>query len=160
MGGQWGWVDGLLLLVLLSSAVLGLWRGVLFESLSLVSWVLAWWLARWGAPALTPHWPTVPNVVVYGLVFLVSLLACSVLARLLRLVVTFTPLVLLDRLLGALFGFMRGMVLLLVLALLVTWTPVSRWPVWIQSAGAQWLTQCLQWLRPLAPMEWGQHLPA
>ena len=40
------WVDGVLLAVLVQSAVLGLWRGLMFEVLSVAGWVAAFVLAQ------------------------------------------------------------------------------------------------------------------
>ena len=36
------WVDGMLLAVLVVSVVVGLWRGLVFELMSLVGWVAAY----------------------------------------------------------------------------------------------------------------------
>ena len=35
--------------------LLGLWRGLVFEVLSLLGWVAAFLLAQWLAPRLAPH---------------------------------------------------------------------------------------------------------
>jgi len=64
----------------------------------------------------------------------------------------------LDRALGAGFGFARGVLILLVVALIVTWTPVSRSPAWQSSRGAAWLGAVLGGLKPLWPG--GQPAPA
>ena len=43
-------LDWVLLVVFLGSILIGAWRGLVFEVLSLVSWVLAFFAARlWGA---------------------------------------------------------------------------------------------------------------
>ena len=45
------WLDWALLAVLLLSAVVGLWRGLVYEVLSVAVWVVAFLLAqRYGAP--------------------------------------------------------------------------------------------------------------
>ena len=44
-------VDLLLLLVLLISVVIGAWRGLLYEVLSVIGWVAAFVLAQWWAVA-------------------------------------------------------------------------------------------------------------
>ena len=40
-------IDLSLLVTLLASVVLGLWRGLVFEVLSVAGWVLAFLLAQW-----------------------------------------------------------------------------------------------------------------
>ena len=40
------WLDGALLAVLLVSALVGLWRGLVYEVLSVAGWVLAFVLAQ------------------------------------------------------------------------------------------------------------------
>ena len=54
---QLGWVDLAMLGVLLLSLVLGLLRGFVFEVLSLVGWVVAYFAAQWLAPVWAPHLP-------------------------------------------------------------------------------------------------------
>jgi membrane protein required for colicin V production len=84
-----------------------------------------------------------------------------VLARLLRLLIHATPLTVPDRVLGAGFGLLRGVLLLLVVATLIAFLPsVQRSAAWSQSQGAAWLGLTLQGLKPLLPSEVARHLPA
>ena len=46
-----GWVDGVLLAVLVVSLLVGLWRGLVFELMSLLGWVVAYVAAREQAKA-------------------------------------------------------------------------------------------------------------
>ena len=52
-----GWVDWALLAVLALSVVIGLWRGLVFEVLSLLGWVAAYIAAQMFAPAVAPLLP-------------------------------------------------------------------------------------------------------
>lgn len=149
---DWG-----LLAVLVISTVVGVWRGLVFELVSLLGWVLAWWMAHhfgaWAGQALPmagsdPIWREMAGFVV---VFVLTLLVCALAARLLRLLVSVTPLTILDRLLGALFGLLRGLLLLLALALVIHWTPLARTSWWQASQGAAWLTAWEQALVRLLP---------
>jgi membrane protein required for colicin V production len=81
-------------------------------------------------------------------------------ARLLRAVVHATPLQAIDRVLGALFGLLRGAVLLLAVATVVALTPAARSPSWQHSHGAAWLGALLAGLKPLLPDAVARHLPA
>ena len=62
-----------------------------------------------------------------------------------------TPLRPLDRLLGAMFGVVRGVVVLLVFATLVAYMPSARPKAWQDSVGAAMLESVLQGLLPLLP---------
>lgn len=161
----WGWVDITLATVLLASMVVGLVRGLVFEVLSLAGWIVAYMAAQWLAPEAAPHVgvgsPGSPlNIgVAFLIVFVVVLLAWSLCARLVKLLVHATPLSLPDRVLGAGFGALRGLVVLLVLATLVAMTPAVRSAAWQGSQGAGWLELVLAQLRPMLPPAVAQHLP-
>jgi len=161
-----GWVDIALLAVLLLSVIVGLWRGLVFELMSLVGWVVAYVLAQIYTPEVTGYVPIgeAGSALRYGAAFAVSfivvLLVWSVLARLARMLVHATPLTVIDRALGAGFGLLRGLVLLLVVSTLVSLTSVRESPGWTASRGAAWLAVTLQGLKPMLPSEVARHLPA
>jgi membrane protein required for colicin V production len=160
------WLDGLLLLVLAASVLLGLVRGMVFELMSLAGWVVAWLGAHWAAPQLGPHLPVgssgsmLNHGASFMLAFIAFLLAWALLSRLVRMLVHATPLSLADRALGAGFGLVRGAVLLLVLATAVAFTPLASAPQWRSSTGAAWLMVALQGLKPLLPSAMAERLPA
>ena len=115
------WLDWALLAVLLLSVGVGLVRGFVFECLSLAGWVVAWFAAQWGSPLLAPMLPgsavsALNQGLAFALAFMSALIVWSLLSRLIRMLVHATPLSLPDRLLGAVFGLLRGAVLLLVVA--------------------------------------------
>ncbi len=151
------WVDWLLLAVLLLSLLIGVVRGFVFECLSLAGWVVAWFAAQWFAPVAATYLPvgtpgTALNMgAAFALCFVAALVVWSLLARLIRLLIQATPLSLIDRLLGAAFGLLRGGVLLLALATVVMLTPASQSQGWRVSQGARWLSATLAQLKPLLP---------
>ena len=161
-----GWIDGLLLAVLALSAAVGLWRGLVFEVLSLVGWVAAYIAAQVFAPVVAPMLPVgTPGGALnlgaaFAVVFVLALIVWALASRLVRLVIHATPLQVVDRVLGGGFGLLRGAVLLLAVATVVAMTPVSRAPAWQRSQGAAWLGAVLQGLKPVLPESLAQHLPA
>ena len=161
-----GWVDWALLAVLLASVIVGLVRGFVFELLSLLGWVAAWFAAQWFAPPVATWLPVgTPGSALnlgaaFALTFIAALVVWTLAARLIRLVLHATPLSLPDRLLGALFGALRGVVLLLALAVVVGLTPAARSAAWQQSHGAAALVSALRTLMPLLPAPLARHLPA
>lgn len=164
--GALGWVDWALLAVLALSVVIGLWRGLVFEVLSLLGWVAAYIAAQVFAPAVAPMLPVgaagsgLNHAAAFAVTLVVALIAWALAARLLRMVIHATPLQVVDRVLGGGFGLLRGAVLLLAVATIVSLTPAQRAPAWQHSQGAAWLTTLLTGLKPVLPDAIAQHLPA
>jgi len=159
-----GWVDWTLLTVLALSVVVGLWRGLVFELMSLVGWVVAYVAAQLYSAQVAPQLPIgLPGSALnlgagFALTFVGVLIGWTLLARLVRLLVHATPLTLIDRTLGAAFGLARGGVLLLALATLVAFTPAARSQPWQDSQGAAWLRVALQGIKPVLPAEVARYL--
>lgn len=154
---QIGWVDATMLVVLGVSVIVGIVRGFVFELLSLAGWLVAWFAAQWAAPVAAPYVPIgAPGSALnlgaaFAVVFVVALIAWAIAARLIRLLLHATPLSLPDRGLGALFGLLRGVVLLLAVAVVVGFTPAVKSSAWQHSRGAGMLSALLEGLMPLLP---------
>jgi membrane protein required for colicin V production len=161
-----GWVDWALAAVLAISIVVGLWRGLVFEVLSLVGWVAAYIAAQVLTPTVAPMLPVgapggaLNQGAAFALVFVLALIVWALASRLLRMVIHATPLQMVDRVLGGGFGLLRGAVMLLAVATVVSLTPAARSPAWQHSQGAAWLGAMLQGLKPVLPESLAQHLPA
>lgn len=132
-------LDWIFLAVLAASLLLGAWRGLVFELLSLAGWVVAFFAAQW---------------------FVGAVFACGLVAWLLKKLVEAVGLRPADRALGALFGVLRGLVLLLAVVLVAGWLQVQEAPWWKESQAAPMLQGALKGLRPVLPEELGRHLPS
>jgi len=161
---QLGWIDLAMLGVLLLSLGLGLWRGFVLEVLALIGWVVAYFAAQWLAPQWAPRLPfgepgsSLNYGASFALAFIAVLIGWGLASRVLRLLVNATPLRGADRVLGAAFGLVRGVLLLMVLATVVALTPAAASPEWHRSQGAQWLAVAMQGLKPLLPPDIAQYL--
>ncbi|WP_088280588.1 CvpA family protein [Ideonella sp. A 288] len=161
-----GWVDLLLGATLALSVVVGLWRGLVFELMSLVGWVVAYIAAQAYSPQLGAYLPigsqgsALYQAAAFALTFIAALVAWVLLAKLVRMAIQATPLTVADRMLGGAFGLLRGLVVLLAVATLIAFTPAVRSEPWRQSQGASWLGTLLQGLKPVLPAEVSRHLPA
>lgn len=160
------WVDWALAGVLVLSVAVGLWRGLVYELFSLVGWVVAFVVAQaWGG-AVSGWLPLgAPGSVsrlllAFAVTFIVTLIVWTLLARLARMLISATPLSAIDRVLGAGFGLARGLLVLLITALVVTLTPASRSAAWQSSYAAAWLGVVLSGLKPALPAAYGRHLDA
>jgi membrane protein required for colicin V production len=161
-----GWVDIALLAILAVSVLVGFMRGLVFEILSLLGWVAAYFTAYWVGPYVALHIPLghpgspLNQGVSFGGSFIVALLIWGLFARLLRSLVRASPLSGIDRILGGGFGAVRGLLLLFVIVTVAALTPMASSAGWRQSQGAAWLNPFLQDLKPALPPEVTRYLPA
>ena len=161
---QLGWVDIALLAVFCLSVLVGLWRGFVFEIVSLLGWLVAFIIANAAGPLLADYLPmgdagsSARLWTAYVLVFVVLLLTCTLLARMLRALVAATPLSFVDHLLGGVFGVVRGALVLVVVALLVLLSPYATSAPWKNSHGSLWLGLALEGLKPVLPQSLNVHI--
>ncbi len=160
------WVDLALLLLLLASVLVGLWRGLVFELLSLLGWVFAYFACPFVAPWIEA-WlpaermgPTLLHVAGLVLAFMLILILWGIAAKLLRMLIQASPLSFIDRLLGAGFGVLRGLLVCLLLVVVVSMTPAVGSPTWQASVVAPRLQQLLHQMRPVLPEDLVKLLPA
>lgn len=158
-------IDVVLGLGLLLSVVLGAWRGLLTELLALAGWGVSYFSAQWLGPQTGSYLPvgeagTRLNVLAGMLVtFVLTWLAWTMLAWLLKQLIQASGLGGTDRLLGGAFGLMRGLLVVLALVTLVSMTPLRDWGAWQASRGVAWTVGLLHGLSPVLPERVVQFLP-
>jgi len=151
--------------VLAASFLLGAWRGLVYEVLSVISWIAAFVLAQWFAPQVAARLPMggTAEALRYAsgflLIFMGVVFAGGLLAWITRKLVQAVGLRPIDRTLGALFGLLRGAVLLLAAAVVINMTPLQRGGWWTDSKGADASTSALKALKPVLPEQFRQYLP-
>jgi membrane protein required for colicin V production len=157
--------DWVLLAVLLLSVALGLWRGLMYEVLSVAGWVAAFVLAQAYAADVGQWLPTdglsaaVRLVVGFVLIFIAVAFSGGLIAWAVQKLVASVGLRPVDRLLGGAFGLARGVVILLAAALVVTVLQLQSAPWWQQSAVAGVLSSTLHDIRPLLPEAVARYIP-
>ena len=128
--------DYVVLAILGLSIVLSVWRGAVREVLALVSWVVAFVGAQAYGPTFATYWPATfenPSLRLFAgfiAVFILGFILTSLVAIAISRLVRAAGLGILDRLLGAMFGLLRGMLIVLTLVLLAGLTSAPRYPVW------------------------------
>ena len=146
------------------SLLLGAWRGLVYEVLSVLGWVLSFYAAQLLAPQLAELLPirsaseSIRYAAAFVLIFIASLFACGLLAFLLKKLVQSIGLRPVDRTLGAAFGLVRGLILLLATTVVINMTALKASDWWQESKGALALTAILKGLKPALPERFGQYL--
>lgn len=150
-------VDLILLGLVVLSTIVGLWRGFIKEVFALAVWFFAF-LAAFHfsgniALLLEPHVdvPSARSGLAFVAVFLVVLVAGGLLTFLVGKLVEKTGLSGTDRLLGAVFGAARGLLLLIALILAAGFTPVPLDPWWAESRVIQALLPLAEWTGGFLP---------
>ena len=151
--------DYAVLAVLGLSLLLGVWRGLASEVLALAAWIVAFVVGKTFAPEMAPvfaEWlkePALRYAAAFAIIAVIVLAAAAIgrllVAKLLR-AVGLGPL---DRLLGALFGIVRGAVIVMLFVLVggMTTQPQESW--WRQAKLAPPLETAALATRPWLPPE-------
>jgi membrane protein required for colicin V production len=125
--------------VILVSAIIGVFRGFVRETVSLAAWIVAFGIAWTYASTLAPVFtryvesPSLRIVAGFATLFLVTLAVASIIGLLIHRLVRKAGLTGPDRGLGFFFGLIRGGVLVAVLVFLAGTTPLPQETWWKQS---------------------------
>lgn len=159
-------LDWVVVAVLAASVLLGLWRGLVYEALSVLNWLAAFVLAQWLAPRAAQFLPlsrageSIQYAAGFVVVFIAALFAGGLLAWLTKKLVEAVGLRPVDRVLGGAFGLVRGVVAVLALAVLVHLAKVQDGVWWTESVTAGVATAALRGLKPVVPERFGAYFPA
>lgn len=149
-------LDWMLLSPLLVSGLLGVWRGVVREVMSVLAWVIGVVLAGRFAADLALWLPLsgdmLPHAVAWVLLLLGVLIAAGLLARVLKQLLSVAGLGLADRLLGGMFGLVRGTMVLMLLVLVIGLTPFRKYPFWTSSQVVPLVQLLLEFVKPVLPV--------
>ena len=133
------WIDWLIAGVVVISALISLKRGFFKEVLSLCTWLaavfIAWTFGGALAVQLTDYFdtPSVRAMVACGILFVATLLVGALVNRIVGELVQVTGLSGTDRLLGMVFGGLRGCVLVVLLVGLMGFAPIQQDNAWTNS---------------------------
>jgi membrane protein required for colicin V production len=122
-------------------------------------------LAQWFAPAVAEWLPmsgsaqAIRYAAGFVLVFIAAIFAGSLVAFLIKKLIAAVGLRPADRLLGAIFGLVRAVVLLLAVTVVVGMTPLHTSVSWSEAHGPRVATVVLAGLKPVLPEDFGKYLP-
>lgn len=154
-------LDYIILTIVLLTAIVGLVQGFLKQICSLVTWVLAIWLAWTYGPSLAPHLGGVLEQGNYGLwvgrgiIFVIVLVVGSIIGFTVNHFVRMSLFSGLDRMLGLLLGFVQGVVIVGFLLILGQSAKLDGEAWWQRSKLLPLVTPISSMLRTVV----GEHLP-
>ncbi|MCF6282900.1 MAG: CvpA family protein [Candidatus Polarisedimenticolaceae bacterium] len=133
------WVDYIIIGIIATSTLVSLIRGFAREALSLASWFISSFIAWTFFRDLAPHlaqWITTPSVrlgIAFAVLLVVSLLIGGLINFLIAKLIDMTGLSGTDRMIGMLFGALRGVLLVIIIVALAGLTLLASDPWWDQS---------------------------
>ena len=157
------WVDYCIVAVLALSVLMGLLRGFIGEVLALACWIAAFWVAWVFGPQLAAAFtaidtPSARLLLGYAICFLGVLMAGAILSFLMRKLIAGSGLSGSDRLLGMVFGLIRGLALVTLLVLVLGFTPLARDPWWQNSQLLPTFQRTAGWISARLPPEVSKYL--
>ena len=150
------WVDYLILVIIVISTLISLLRGFLREVVSLVTWVVGFWVAlRFARPVGDVfsfiHNPSVRVVVGFAILFVVILIIGAAINFLIGKIMEKTGAGAADRMLGLLFGMVRGIVVVAVLVIVAGFTTLPQNGWWHASRLIPYAESVAGWMRAVLP---------
>ncbi len=151
------WLDYAILAIIAVSALISLVRGFVREVLSLIVWVLAFWVGIRFSQPLSEHLvdyiasPTLRLGTAFAALFIVTLILGAIINYMAGQLVSRTGLTGTDRFIGVLFGIGRGVIVVAVLMLAAGLTALPREPWWQESLLAE---QIQPWVCRIGVDEW------
>lgn len=152
------WIDYLIIAVLILSAGLGCWRGLVKEALALATWLAALWLAwrfAWVAQGVFVGWQAAAEVQLWAaraLVFIIVLIAGALVAWFMKNLMKHSGLSGTDRLLGTVFGAARGVVLVGVATIALEYLGLAENDWWQASQFAPYSDEVAEGLKRYASL--------
>ncbi len=155
------WIDLVILGVIVLSSLISLIRGFVKESISLVTWVIAGVVAfRYFIPLADLLEPFVNSLTTRkwisgGILFIATLIVGAVVNFIVGQLVSRTGLSGTDKTLGVVFGAARGVLIVSMVVLLASLTPMPSAEWWQDSALIGYFQPLAEWIKGLIPQDLG-----
>jgi membrane protein required for colicin V production len=150
--------------VIAISVGFSIWRGLVREVLALLSWIAAFWIAKLFAGVVAGWLPVswshqgLRIAIGFIAVMLVSVMVFGLISMLIVRLVKAAGLTASDRMLGALFGLLRGLLIVVILVLLGGMTSEPREPYWRNALLSKPLQEMALWAKPLLPGDFARRV--
>ena len=146
------------------SVLLSVIRGAVRELVSLAGWIVAFMVAAHFAAQFAPRLPeaiageSLRMVLAFSGLFLLTLLATSLVAMLASTVTKKAGLGLADRVVGSVFGLARGLLVIMVIVLAGGLTTLPQEPFWRKAVLRAPVETAVKMAIPLLPQDLSRHL--
>lgn len=153
------WLDLVILGIIALSALISLIRGFVKESISLLSWIAAGIVAfRYFsamAELLEPYLadPTIRSMAAFAVLFISTLIIGAIINFIMSQLVSKTGLSGTDKVLGVVFGGARGVLIVTMVVLLASLTPMPEAQWWQDSAMVGFFQQLAEWVKGIIPAD-------
>ncbi len=147
------WIDWVIIALLTVSTLISLKRGFVREALSLITWVAAFIVARTFHPQMqsllesTVETPLVRLIAAFAILFVGTLIVGAIINNMIGHLVRVTGLSATDRVLGMVFGLLRGVVVVIVAIAFTRYTPLAQDTWWRTSIMIERLAVVEGWSR-------------
>jgi membrane protein required for colicin V production len=153
------WVDIVITGIIIFSALLSLLRGFVREALSLFGWLVSFWLAVTFAGDLAESFlsgisvPSLRVAVAFTIIFVLILVIMTLINKLASQLIKKSGLTGPDRMIGMIFGALRGVLIVSVLVFLAGFTAMPQDAWWQESIFIDVFHEFAVWLRESAAPE-------
>jgi membrane protein required for colicin V production len=155
------WIDAVIIALILVSTAVGIWRGFVRETLSLLAWIVSFWLAIVAAPHVAPYLSSVTDsetaraVLAFVLVFVAALFVAGLVNHLVVSLVRTAGLGGADRVVGMLFGLARGVAVVAAVMVVGLVAGADAEPWWRESRALGALMPIAAWMHGFLPPDIG-----
>jgi membrane protein required for colicin V production len=149
--------DYAVIAIILLSALVGWWRGFMYELFSLIGWVAAYIVARTFSAEALPYVPQAVGVdniraaVAFAGLFIATLIVGALFAWFLARLAKFAGLSGMDGKFGAIFGMLRGGLVVLALVWLGGLSDMPKQPFWRDALSSKPLQQAALYAKDYLP---------
>ncbi len=153
------WLDLVIIGIFLVSTLISLVRGFVKESISLFSWILAGFIAFRYFSALSEillpyiESSTLRTGAAFSVLFVITLIIGAIVNFMASQMVSKTGLSGTDKTLGMVFGAARGGLIVTMLVLLASLTPMPSESWWQESVMIDYFTSIAGWLKDILPQD-------
>jgi membrane protein required for colicin V production len=149
--------DYAVIAIILLSALVGWWRGFMYELFSLIGWVAAYIVARTFSAQALPYVPlavgeqNIRSAVAFAALFIATLIVGALFAWLLARLAKFAGLSGMDGKFGAIFGMLRGGLVVIALVWLGGLTDLPQLPFWRNALSSKPLQEAALYAKDYLP---------
>lgn len=143
--------------IIVLSALLGWWRGFMYELFSLIGWLAAYIVARTFSEQALPYIPeavgaeNIRSAAAFAALFIMTLIVSALFAWFLARLAKFAGLAGMDGKFGAIFGTLRGMLVVIALVWLGGLTNLPQKSFWRDAWSSNYLQEAALFVKDYVP---------